>query len=430
VRVILPLYAAAATLGTPALRLMLARRLRRGRERADRLAERWGVDPAPRPPGRLVWLHAASVGETMSVLPVLEALAGAGAQVLITTGTVTSAALLDQRLPALGLEACVRHRFVPLDVPSWAARFLDHWRPDAAGFVESEIWPNLIAACRRRAVPTMLVNARLSPRSFSRWRLLPGLARALFATFERVQAQSEDDAGRLRALGARNVTAPGNLKFAAAELPADPAELARLQALLHGRPVWLAVSTHPGEEAIAAAVHAALVPSHPGLLTMIVPRHPQRGAALAAELTGRASSGPALTRRSLGQDPPAGAGLWIGDTMAELGLFIRLAGPVFVGKSLAGQGGQNPLEPARLGRPVALGPHTANFADAVAALREAGALAEVADAAALAAWVGTMLRDRDRAAAMGRAGIAAAARTASLPGEVAAALLGLVRAGA
>ena len=421
--VILPLYAVTATLAAPALRLMLARRLRRGRERADRLAERWGHEAAPRPPGRLIWLHAASVGETMSVLPVLEALAGAGAQVLMTTGTVTSAALLDQRLPALGLEPRVRHRFVPLDVPAWAARFLGHWRPDAAGFVESEIWPNLIAACRRHAVPAMLVNARLSPRSFARWRLVPGLARALFGTFERVQAQSEGDAARLRALGARNVSAPGNLKFAAAELPADPAEIGRLRVLLAGRPVWAAISTHPGEEGIAAAVHAALAPSHPGLLTIIVPRHPQRGAAIAAEL-----AGPALTRRSLGQDPPAGEGLWIGDTMAELGLFIRLAGPVFVGKSLAGQGGQNPLEPARLGRPVAIGPHTVNFADAVAALRDAAALVEVDGAASLAAWVGTMLREPARAEAMGRAGIAAAARTASLPGEVAAALLGLADA--
>lgn len=420
---ILPLYAAAATLGAPALRLMLARRLRRGREIADRLPERWGIEAAPRPAGRLVWLHAASVGETMSVLPVLEALAGAGAQVLMTTGTVTSAALLDQRLPALGLDGCVRHRFVPLDVPGWAARFLDHWRPDVAGFVESEVWPNLIAGCRRRAIPMMLVNARLSPRSFSRWRLAPALARALFGAFDRVQAQSEGDSQRLHALGARAVTAPGNLKFAAPELPADPAELARLQAVLGQRPVWLAVSTHPGEEAIAAAVHAALAPAHPGLLTLIVPRHPERGAVLAAAL-----AGPPLTRRALGQDPPAAAGLWIGDTMAELGLFIRLAGPVFVGKSLAGQGGQNPLEPARLGRAVAVGPHTGNFADAVAVLRAAGALAQVDDAAALAAWVGAMLRDPARAAAMGRAGIAAAARTAFLPGAVAAALLGLADA--
>ena len=420
---ILPLYGAVTTLGAPALRLMLARRLRQGRELADRLPERWGEDATPRPPGRLVWLHAASVGETMSVLSVLEALAGAGAQVVMTTGTVTSAALLAQRLPAMGLDRCVRHRFVPLDVPAWAARFLDHWRPDVAGFVESEVWPNLIAACHRRDIPMMLVNGRLSPGSFSRWRLAPGMARALFASFGRAQAQSEDDARRLRALGIHQVSAPGNLKFAAAELPAEPAELERLGTMLRGRPVWLAASTHPGEEAIAAAVHAALAPSHPGLLTIVVPRHPERGAAIAAEL-----GGVALTRRALGQDPPAGDGIWLGDTMGELGLFYRLAGPVFIGKSLAGEGGQNPLEPARLGRAVAVGPHMENFRDPVATLRAAGALAEVADGAALAAWVDALLADPARADAMGQAGVAAAVRTASLPGEVAAALLELAHA--
>ncbi len=421
--VILPLYGAATTLGVPALRLMLARRLRQGRELADRLPERWGEDATPRPPGQLVWLHAASVGETMSVLSVLEALAGAGAQVVMTTGTVTSANLLAQRLPALGLEGRVRHRFVPLDVPAWVGRFLDHWRPDVAGFVESEVWPNTIAACRRRGIPMMLVNARLSPGSFARWRLAPGLARALFATFERAQAQSGDDARRLLALGCRQVSAPGNLKFAAAELPADAAELARLETMLRGRPVWLAASTHPGEEAIAAAVHAALVAAHPGLLTIVVPRHPERGAAIAAEL-----AGVALTRRSLRQDPPAGDGIWLGDTMGELGLFCRLAGPVFVGKSFTAQGGQNPLEPARLGRAVAVGPHMENFREPVMTLLVAGALAEVADGAALAAWVAALLDDPARADAMGAAGITAAARAASLPGEVAAALLELVHA--
>ena len=420
---ILPLYACATTLGAPALRLMLARRLRQGREIGERLPERWGEDATPRPPGPLVWLHAASVGESVSVLAVLEALAGAGAQVVMTTGTVTSATLLAQRLPAMGLERWVRHRFVPLDVPAWAARFLDHWRPDVAGFVESEVWPNLIAACRRRDIPMMLVNARLSPGSFSRWRLAPGLARTLFASFARAQAQSEDDARRLRALGARQVSAPGNLKFAAAELPAEAAELDRLGAMLRGRPVWLAASTHPGEEAIAAAVHAALAPSHPGLLTIVVPRHPERGAVIAAEL-----GGVALTRRALGQDPPAGSGIWLGDTMGELGLFCRLAGPVFIGKSLVGEGGQNPLEPARLGRAVAVGPYTGNFREPVATLRAAGALAEVADGAALAAWVDALLDDPGRADSMGQAGAAAAVRTASLPGEVAAALLELAHA--
>ncbi len=423
----LPLYAAATRLAAPVLRAMLLRRLTQGREHPRRLPERWGEDATPRPPGLLVWLHGASVGEAVSVLAVAEALAEAGAEVLITTGTVTSAALLAERLPHLSHAERLRHRFVPLDVPGWMARFLDHWQPDAAGLVESEIWPNLITACRRRRVPMMLVNARLSAQSLGAWkRYAPASARALFGSFARIQPQSALDAERIAALGAGALDPPGNLKYAARPLPADAAELARLRALLADRPVWLAASTHAGEEAIAAQVHRALALRLPGLLTIVVPRHPDRAPVIAAELA--ALGFPPVPRRSLGQDPPAEAGLWLGDTMGELGLYIRLAGTVFVGKSLAGEGGQNPLEPARLARPVAVGPHTQNFREPVEALQSAGALTEAADTEALAAWVEAMLANPAEAAAIGARGAAAASGSDALPGEVAARLLELARA--
>ncbi len=406
----------AASLAAPSLRLMLRRRAARGKELLHRLPERRGIDPALRPPGRLLWLHAASVGESRSVLPVLQALPP-DLNVLFTTGTVTSAALLAERLPALGLHQ-VLHRFVPLDVPAWAARFLDHWQPDAAAFVESELWPNLLAACRDRDIPAMLVNARLSARSAQGWGRAPGFARHILGGFCQVQAQSAEDAARLQALGARNVTAPGNLKLSAPPLPADPAELARLQHLLDGRPVWLAASTHPGEDEVALTVHRALAPTHPGLLTIVAPRHPARGAAVAAAL--------ASPRRSLQQDPPAAAGLWVADTMGELGLLYRLVPLAFVGRSLTGQGGQNPWEPARLGCAVAVGPHTGNFAEAVAALASAGGLTQVADAAGLEAWVDAMLRDPARRAEAGAAAQAAATGAPDLPARTAQALLELM----
>jgi 3-deoxy-D-manno-octulosonic-acid transferase len=410
-------YAVTARCLAPALQLMLRRRVAAGKELLLRLPERSGRDPTPRPPGKLLWMHAASVGETVSILPVLSALDPA-ITVLLTTGTVTSAALLGQRLPALGLEGSVLHRFVPLDVPGWAARFLDHWRPDAAAFVESELWPNLLAACGRRGIRLALINARMSERSLSRWRLLPGTACAVLGAFHRVQAQSESDAERLRALGARAVTAPGNLKFAAPPLPADPEELARLRGLIGDRPVWLAASTHPGEETLIAAVHGAVTSAHPGLLTIIAPRHPQRGEKIAAELGG-------VPRRSAGQDPPAG-GFWVADTMGELGLLYRLAGKSFVGRSLAGRGGQNPLEPARLGCAVAIGPHTANFADPVAVLMEAGALCVVPDQEALATWLRAMLANPAWREAAGAAGETACQRYASLPVQTAAMLAAMV----
>ncbi len=409
----------AATLAEPGLRVMLRRRAGRGKEVAARLPERRGVDTTPRPTGRLLWLHAASVGEAESVLPVLAALAREApeAHVLLTTGTVTSAAMLARRLPLMGLDR-VLHRFVPLDVPRWAARFLDHWRPDAAAFVESELWPNLVAACRRRQIPLMLMNARLSERSARAWRRAPGLARAVLDGFALVQAGSEPDAARLRALGARRVEAPGNLKLAAKALPVDEGELTQLRALLGNRPRWLAASTHPGEEMVIAETHARLAEHVPELVTVVAPRHPERGKAVAEALGG-------VPRRGEGQGPPPG-GIWIADTLGELGLLYRLCGIAFMGRSLVPPGGgQNPWEPARLGCAVAIGPYTANFADAVQRLGAAGALTVVDGPATLAAWVERMLIDGEARARAGDAARQAAVGDPDLPRHVARALLGL-----
>ena len=419
VGMILAAYAALAGAAPLVLRGMLARRAGRGKEIPERLPEREGIDPTPRPPGRLTWLHAASVGETVSILPVLAALEGA---VLVTTGTVTSARLLARRLAEMGLDQRVLHRFAPLDVPAWIGRFLDHWRPDAAGFVESEIWPNTLRAAHARGIPLMLVNARLSPRSFARWRRLPGTARDVFGLFDCVQAQSDAVAERLRTLGARRVVSPGNLKFAADPLPADPAELARLRARLAGRPVWLAASTNPGEEEKILAVHDRLAAGHPGLLTLIAPRHPERGAEIAALVAPRP-----VSRRGAGEDPPSEPGIWVADTLGEMGLLYRLSGIVFMGRSLVKLGGQNPLEPTRLGCAVAAGPHMFNFQEVSEALEAAGALFRVADAGALAEWVDRMLTDPPARAAAGAAGIAAANRSAGLPRAVADMLAGLAR---
>ncbi len=408
----------AATLLAPAIRLNLHRRAANGREISARLPERRGIDPTPRPAGSLLWMHAASVGETISILPVLTALA-ARTKVLLTTGTVTSQVLLGQRLAELGLSADVLPRFAPLDVPAWIARFLAHWRPDAACFIESELWPNQLAACQAAGIPLMLVNARMSDRSFARWQRVPGVARRLLGCFRHIQARGEQDADRLRRLGADHVDSPGDLKFAAPPLPVDTAVLQCLTADLAGRPVWLAASTHPGEEALVAAVHQRVAATHPGLLTIIAPRHPDRGPGLAAEF--------GAPMRSAGQGPPAG-GLWIADTMGELGLWYRLAPIAFVGRSLiAPGGGQNPLEPARLGCAIAAGPHAANFADHVALLREAGALTQVADVPALAAFVSAMLDDPAERRQVGERAAAVVQRHADLPARTAETLLSLLR---
>ncbi len=426
------LWALLAGASAPGLRLMLRWRVRHGKEVAARLPERRGIDAAARPPGLLLWVHAASVGETASILPVLAALP-ATLSVLLTTATVTGGELAERRLDELGLAGRVRHRLAPLDVPGWARRFLDHWRPDAAAFVESELWPNLLAACRARAIPTALLNARMSERSARSWRRAPGFARRVLGGFDLVLAQSEADAARLGGLGAAAVSAPGNLKFAAADLPVDAALLARIAAQLGGRPVWLAASTHPGEERVVAGVHRRLAAAHPGLVTIIAPRHPGRGAALAAELSGPDGGGLLVARHGAGEPPPAG-GLWLFDALGELGTLFHATGIAFMGNSLAvgpapgagPGGGHNPIEPARAGCAVASGPRTANFTEIVLRLQAAGALCVVADEAALAGWVDRMLRDAAARHGAAAAGHAASLGFAALPAQVAAALVTLL----
>jgi 3-deoxy-D-manno-octulosonic-acid transferase len=413
---LLSVWAAVATAAAPALRIMLRVRQRRGKELAGRLAERRGIDTTPRPPGRLIWLHAASVGETLSILPILPLLIDAKVSILLTTGTVTAARLLPQRLDP-NLKGRVMHRFVPLDVPAWVSRFLEHWQPDVVGLIESELWPNLLTACRKREIPTALINARLSERSLARWRRAPGAAAQLLGGFASVQPRSEADAARLRALGCCRLGEPSDLKLAAAALPANEVELGRLQGLLRERPIWLAASTHPGEEALILEAHHMLVRDHPGLLTVIAPRHPERGVSIRGD-----------SYRSRGDGLPA-EGVWVADTLGELGLLYRLSRLAFVGRSLLPPGGgQNPLEPARLGCAIAVGPYTGNFADHVAMLRDAGALTVVQDVAELTRWVDELLREPARRNAIGQAALGAMQRHGDLPARTADTLLTLLDA--
>jgi len=400
----LRLYAAATTAAKPALRRMLRKRAAKGKEIAARLTEREGIASVARPAGKLVWVHAASVGETMSALPVLQALADQ-TNILLTTGTVTSAQLAGKRLPAGAI-----HQFVPLDVPAWVNAFLTHWHPDVAVFLESELWPNLLRGCDAHGIPRLLINARMSENSARNWRRMPTLARTLLGGFRAVLAQSAGDAAKFRALGV-NVQEWGNLKFFTAPLPAEESALAALKAQIPG-PLWLAASTHPGEEEICAAAHKILAQNFPDLTTIIAPRHPERGAAVAA-ICGNAP------RRSQNQLPVAGK-IYIADTLGELGLFFRATPFAFIGNSLAGFGGHNIIEPAILGRPVITGPHLENFEEPAALLRSAGMLFTVTDAATLAAGAKAWLE----APPDGMAAAACFASAAQLPLRVAGLIIG------
>jgi 3-deoxy-D-manno-octulosonic-acid transferase len=331
-----------------------------------------------------VWLHAASVGESLSLLPLVERLAARpGWHVLMTTGTVTSARLMAERLPQGAL-----HQYIPVDRPAYVQAFLGHWRPDLVLWAESDFWPNLLDGIRRRAIPLVLVQGRISPKSFAGWKKARGFIGRMLSAFTLCLGQTPEDAKRLAALGAKRVGCVGNLKMAAPPLPADEAELARLRQAVGVRPLWLAASTHAGEEALAARVHLRLAECFPDLLTVIVPRHPQRGAEVRTEVT---ALGIEAGLRSDGDSPRVP--VYIADTMGELGLFYRLAPIVAMGKSLISQGGQNPFEPARLGAAVLFGPHMENFPEMAPAMVTAGAARQVADETALAEAVAALLAD-------------------------------------
>ncbi len=393
------LYRGAAWLSAPLVRRLLRQRLARGREDPARFGERLGHAGIARPEGPLVWIHGASVGESLSALPLIGAIQARwpGLAILVTTGTVTSAKLMAERLPPGAV-----HQYVPVDLPAAVSRFMAHWRPDFGIVIESEFWPNLLHAARARGIELALVNGRMSARSFARWRRFRPAIGHILGLFSIILAQSREDLRHLRALGAGHAQRLGNLKFAAPPLTADPAELAKLQAALGGRPRWLAASTHPGEEVLVAAAHVALAKTHPGLLTLLVPRHPGRGAVIAEELAARGLN---VARRALGQAPTGDTDIYLADTLGELGLAYRLAEVVFVGGSLVPKGGQNLLEPAKLESAILCGPHTANFLRVSQDMAAAGALRRVEDAAGLAEAAAMLLDD----GAARRAMIAAAA---------------------
>jgi 3-deoxy-D-manno-octulosonic-acid transferase len=381
--VALQVYRAGLTALEPAAGALLLWRQRRGKEDPERLGERRGIASRERPDGLLAWLHGASIGETLALMPMVERLIRRGLNVLVTSGTRTSAELLGRRLPPGAV-----HQFVPLDVPRYMRRFLDHWQPDLALVAESEIWPNSILELERRGIPLVLVNGRMSERSFRRWSRVPKVSGALLRRFALCLAQSQADGERLSRLGARRVAVAGNLKFDASPPPADARAVAHLSGLLSGRPVWVAASTHPGEEELVFAAHQAIAGRLPGLMTVLVPRHPQRGPEIAEMAS---AAGLEVARRSADGQPERSAEVYVVDTVGELGLFYRLTPLVFMGGSLVPHGGQNPIEPAKLGAAILHGPHVHNFTDVYAALGRAGGARPVGDGEGLAEALGELL---------------------------------------
>lgn len=375
---LIPLYQSLTTLAHPLMRLYLHRRKQRGKEHPERMKERLGRSDRPRPEGKLLWMHAASVGETNALLPLLNRILSdfPHIHILLTTGTVSSAALVMPKLPPRAI-----HQFYPVDTPIAVKRFLAHWKPDAVIWTESEIWPNMLLYSRKQNIPLALVNARMSPGSFARWQHLNASIRKLLDCFQLVAPQSSDDCERFRQLGAQNVHDLGNLKHDSPVLPTNQQEQNKLAEQIGNRPVWLAASTHPSEEIQLAVTHRILHEKHDDLLTIIVPRHAHRGEEIAQTLQ---ATGITTALRSKEDYIKSSTQIYIADTMGELGIFYRLANIVFVGGSLIPHGGQNPLEPARLHCAILVGPHTQNFTAICHDLEACGGLKRIKDAAELA----------------------------------------------
>jgi len=371
---------------SPFLPLWLGLRKTKGKEDGKRIRERFGIASIPRPKGRLLWLHAASVGEANSVLFLISKIRERFPHVklFLTTGTVTSARLMQARLPQ-----GVIHQYAPVDTPQATRRFMRHWQPQLAFWVESEFWPNLIETADRWQCYMGVINARMSERSYLKWKKHPAMISDMLSCFDLMFAQSEEDGARLKILGAKEVVCIGNLKYDAAMLPCDEAELLRLKNGVGRRPLWLAASTHPGEEEMVAEAHRLLASMRPDLLTVIVPRHPERGSEIAKMLKAEWR----VAQRSMQASLAADTQIYIADTLGELGLFYRLCEIVFMGGSLVRHGGQNPLEAARLSCAIVMGEHTHNFDAMLRDMEKLGIILRAKNAQSLAAHIAQLLND-------------------------------------
>ena len=395
---------------------ILKKRLARGKEDPARWREKLGVAGLPRPDGPLVWLHAVSVGESLSVLPLVQRLVAGGTRVLVTSTTVTSARLLAERLPQGSF-----HQFLPLDTAPAVAGFLDHWHPDVAVFVESEFWPRLIHDTHARGIPMVLANARVSDTSARRWRRMRGPIRAMLSRFVAITVPDARVATVLAGLGAdpARITAAGSLKRGADRLPSDPATRSALEAAMGQRPRWLAASTHPGEEEVIAEAQRHLLSREAGMLLVLAPRHPERGAAV-AQLLERA--GLTVARRSVAAPIGPDTQVYLADTLGEMGLWFDLCPVAFIGGSLVPVGGHNAYEPVAHGAAVLTGPHVGNFADLYDRLTGAGGALVLQDAKQIAETVLT-LQDPARRGPMTEAARAAIAAEGDATATTAAIIL-------
>jgi len=348
---------------------IVSRKLKKQGVPALRMQERLGHASIARPPGPLVWFHGASVGESLSVLALVNAFLerNPDLNILMTSGTATSAAILAKRMP----EGC-QHQYAPLDAVGPVDRFLDYWHPDAGIFVDSEIWPNMLVRARAAGTRLALVNARLSRKSVEGWTKYPKTSAFVLDQFDLIVTQNRENSQFMRDMGAdeNRLRSGVNLKSLAAPLPVDELELARLRGHIGDRPIWVAASTHKGEEETILAAHAQIKQRAPDALLVLIPRHPERGDEVAHLIS---MGNLTAARRSKGETPKAETDILLADTLGEMGLWYGLSDIVFVGGSLRAIGGHNPFEVASAGGAVISGRHVSNFVETYEAMERTGA---------------------------------------------------------
>ena len=398
----LQLYKSVSGASGPLLRALLHARSRRGKELPAHLGERLGRASLARGNSPLIWVHAASIGEAQSALILVERLQRLvpGTQILMTTGTVSSANMMRKNLPTGAV-----HQFYPVDHPAWAKQFLDHWKPDLVLWMESELWPNMLTGIKARGIPAILVNARLSEKSFRRWSWFGGAAKEILGAFSLILAQGEKEAARFRALGAKNVTATGNIKYSAKPLSFSESDLKAAGGAIGQRPLWLYASSHKGEESMACRVHQKLKLKFPDLLTIIVPRHPERRQDIIT--TCEQANLKFVLRGEIRIPPSYDTDIYIADTFGELGLFYRLAPLACIGRSFSddGGGGHNPIEAAQLNCAVLYGPNVQFQKELFEEMSNAGGALGVNNESELEEAISAFLSDPQRLAAMQQSGL-------------------------
>lgn len=383
----LSIYRVITQICKPFLFVYMALRKIKGKEDLNRFGERLGICEKNRPLGKLIWFHGASVGETLSILPLIKKIQETypNLNIMVTSGTVTSAGLMAKRLSGKAF-----HQYVPIDCPKEVERFVDHWAPDAVFWIESEFWPNLLSAIHRRNIPLILINGRISDKSFNSWKKYLKISQQIQSLFTKSFGQTNEDARRLSVLGAKETDCVGNIKFAGGELPVDGDELSKMIHEVGKRPVWVAASTHSGEEEQIAEAHSAVLKQHEDALLILAPRHPMRSKEIENIFK---QAGMVVAVRSRGEKITERVNVYISDTIGEMGLVYRLGSVAFVGGSLIEFGGQNIIEPARLKKAVLSGKYMMNFREIVVMAKEADALIEVENAEQLGEQVKNLFAD-------------------------------------